>query len=57
MGITLTKEQRYIVDDIKRTYRKGNQQVYEYGGGGGRGKSVDMVCAFYELGLPYSETF
>ena len=57
MGITLTKEQRYIVDDIKRTYRKGNQQVYEYGGGAGRGKSVVMACALYELGLPYSDTF
>jgi exodeoxyribonuclease-5 len=51
MGIILTDEQEWLVQDICKWYKHSSKQVYEYAGGAGRGKSVVMNAAIYRLGL------
>lgn len=52
MGIQLTKEQNYVVDEAVRFYKHSSEQVFQYSGYAGTGKSVVLGCIMERLGLP-----
>lgn len=52
MGIILNKEQRYIVDEAVKFYKHSSEQVFQFAGYAGTGKSVVLNAIFYELGIP-----
>ena len=55
MGIMLTDQQKAIVKEGVRFYKSTSQQVFEYGGYAGTGKSVVLAAIQQELGLDYCD--
>ena len=55
MGIEYNKGQRRIIDDAKNFYRHSSNQVYEFGGYAGTGKSVVLNAIKEELGFQDQE--
>ena len=51
MHITLTDEQRRIVNEAVRWYHKSSEQVFQFAGNPGTGKSVVLGAINQELGL------
>ena len=50
MGVILTKEQEYVVNEAYRFFKYSSEQVFQYAGGAGRGKSVVMNAIIDRLG-------
>ena len=55
MGIILTKEQNDLVNDAYHWFFNSSEQVFQYCGGAGRGKSVVMNAIIRRLGLDLEE--
>ena len=55
MGIEYNKGQRRIIDDAKNFYRHSSNQVYEFGGYAGTGKSVVLNAIKEEFGFQDQE--
>lgn len=51
MGIILTEEQNNLVNDIYNWYYYSSDQVFQYSGGAGRGKTTVMLSALQRLNL------
>lgn len=51
----LTDEQELLVNDIVKWYKYSSEQVFQYSGGPGRGKSVVMGEAIRRIGLRQEE--
>lgn len=52
MGIQLNKEQQFIVDEAYRFYKYSSEQVFQYTGYAGTGKSVVLYSILDKLGIP-----
>lgn len=52
MGIQLNKEQQYVVDEGVRFFKHSSEQVFQYAGYAGTGKSVVLFAILERLGIP-----
>ena len=55
MGIILTEEQNNLVNEAYHWFYNSSEQVFQYCGGAGRGKSVVMNAIISRLGLDMEE--
>lgn len=54
MGIQFNKKQRYAISEAVRIYKQGNEQVFQYSGGPGTGKSVVLNAIIDTIGIDRS---
>ena len=52
MGIQLNKEQQYVVNEGVRFFKHSSEQVFQYAGYAGTGKSVVLFAILERLGIP-----
>lgn len=52
MGIQLTDEQQYIVNEAVKFYKYSSEQVFQFAGYAGTGKSVVLNAILERLDIP-----
>lgn len=52
---TFNKQQRYIIEEAKKSYHSSSEQLFQFTGGPGTGKSVVLNAIIEELGLDINE--
>ena len=55
MGIILNNKQKQVISEAKKFYKSSSQQVFEFAGYAGTGKSVVLNAIKDELDLKYDE--